>query len=202
MDCCMNIFDRKEIWALIGVVIAFLLTEIGRSIRKTLENRRLRKALFDELETNYFQLEHTKNTIKNVLDALNKKQLLPATNVPSATAVFDTNLSSIIKLLKPIERDDVQNIYGRLHILDRFLADFEEKFSTAIRDKVVTDPWSAYTSRFNDIKDSCSIVQELILSVLDKKPIDLYGRKNNVPIRKRTFAGVVTPEIVRKQRGG
>lgn len=198
----MDIFDRKEIWALIGVVLAFFLAELSRIIRKAFENRHLRSALFDELETNYFQLEHTKNTIKNVLDALNTKKLLPATNVPSATAVFKTSLSSIIKLLKPLDRDVIHNIYGRLHILDQFLADFEEKFNAAIRDKVVADPWAAYTSMFNDLQDSCEIVQELILSVLDKKPIDLYGRKNNIPIRERKFAGMITPAIVRKKRGG
>ncbi len=198
----MNIFDRKEVWTLIGVALGFLFTEVSQFIRRTLESYRLRKALYDELGTNYYQLEHTKNTIKNVLDALAKGQLLPSLNVPSATAVFDTSLSSVIRLLKPIERDVIQNIYGRLRIIDRFLCDFEDRFTTSLKDKIMADPWAAYSSMFDDLQESCEVAQELILSIIEKKPVDVYGRQSNVPIRERTFAGVVTPEIVRKERGG
>jgi hypothetical protein len=201
MDFFTELFNRKEIWTIIGIILGFSLTEITRSIRKALENRRLRGALYDELDSIYFQLEQKKDLINNVINALDKMEIFPATSVAPATAIFDTQLAFIIKLLKPIERDDIQNIYGRLRILDKFFDNFEERFTTSLKDKVITDPWLAYRSMLNDHKNSCGVAQELILSVLEKKPLDIYSRKKKTPIQDRVFVGIATPDVTRKQRG-
>ena len=201
MDFLIDLLNRKEIWTLIGVALGFSLTESTRIIRQAIVNRMLRKALIDELETNYFQLEHKKDTIKNIVSALEKKRLLPASSVSSATAVYDTSLAKIITLLKPIERDVIQNVYGRLFILDKFFTEFEDRFKASLSDEVTTDPWTAYKSMLVEHSDSCGVAQELIRSVLDKKPVDIYGRKKKTSVQEGVFGGVVTPEIVRKQRG-
>lgn len=202
MDYLIELLNRKEVWTLIGVVVGISLTEIIRNVRQVCDNRKLKQALFDELDSNYFQLEHKKDTVKNIIGALDKKELLPATSVPFATAIFDSHLSSVIRLLRPIERDVIQNIYGRLRIIDKFLDNFEEQFNTSLKDKIVEDLWVAYKEKLKDISDSCGVAQELIRSVLEKKSVDIYSRDKKDPVQVRVFAGIVTPEITRRHRGG
>lgn len=197
----MNIFERNEFWALIGVIIGYVLTELTRFIRTFKEKRNLRKALFDELEINYFLLEHKKDTLTNILNAIEKKEVLSGISVNAARAVYESHTSSIILLLEPIERDLIQNIYSRLEIIDTYLDNFENEIITAIKDNIANDPWAVYKSRSSDMKDNCEIIQEYIKSALDKVPLDIYERKSEIPIEERSFAGVVTPELVRKQRG-
>jgi hypothetical protein len=195
-----SFFERKEVWALLGILLGYALTEGTRFVRSVLERRKLRKALFDELEINYYQLEHKKNTVDNILADLKKKRILPGSSVPAASAIYETNLASVIRLLKPIERDVVQNIYARLRIIDTFLDEFEHKLIAALKDKIASNPWLAYETMLNDLRETCEATQELIKSLSDKKPIDIYGRKKTTPLSDRKFGGVVTPEIIRKQR--
>ncbi len=200
MFCGFSLFDSKEFWALLGVALGFSLTEISRLIKSFVEKKKLRKALLDELEINYFQLEHKKDTIKSIIAAIDKMEILPAISVGAASAVYEHNTASVILLLKPIERDIVENIYSRMKIVDVYLNTFENNLMNSIKDKIAADPWKVYKSKSSDMFESCKVSQEYIKSVLENKPIDIYKRKDKIPFNERIFAGVITSENVRKQR--
>jgi hypothetical protein len=202
MEPVTSFFERKEVWALVGTILAFGLNEASRLVRHLLERRRLRSALRDELEINLYQLSHKMNTMSNVIDSLKNGKILPGTSVPFATAVYSTSLSSIIHALKPRERDIVHNIYARLRIQDDFLQQFEDRFKESLKDDVAENPWKAYITKLTELREDCEITQELIKSFLAGKPIDIYNRALGKPTDPAEFTGKVTPEIVRQKRQG
>lgn len=122
-------------------------------------------------------MEHTKNTIDNVITALRKKEVLPATNVTPAVAVYDNNTASVILALKTIERDVVQNVYSRLRITDTFLNQFEKRFIVALKEHIVKNPWAEYEGLLSNLRDNCNVTQELIKSLFDKNLL-IYMAEN------------------------
>jgi len=205
MEWLVNLSKTNEFWvvfgALGGTIVGFVLNEATRSFRSWSERRRLKKALRDELETNLFQIEHKKDTLRTMIGTLAKKAIFPGTSVACASAIYNSHFTHIVKYLKPIERDLVQNIYSRLQLDDKVMADFEEQIKDDLREDVVADPWKAHTNRLNDISQDYEVAQELIRSYLDGKPVDVYQRDKKTTLQGRVFVGKVTPEIIRQQRG-
>lgn len=52
MEWLCQLFERKETWVLIGIVLGFSLSELSRIIRGWNRRRKLKKALLDELQMN------------------------------------------------------------------------------------------------------------------------------------------------------
>ncbi len=183
-----NFFDQKEIWTIIGtlggVILGFSLTEISKKIQENKQNKRIKNALFSELEGNLYAIKQKKDIIKKVIISLEKKTILPAYSVPLPTAVFYTNTALIITLLTHIESDNVQHIYGRIRLIDSFLDNFEDEFLEALKDPNIEDPFFIYTTRFRDILNQCDVTQKLIKSFLQKNPIDIYYRKQKILIEE------------------
>jgi hypothetical protein len=176
-DPSNSFFDRKEVWALIGIALAFVLTEIGKYFHSALNRRSLRKSLFDELEINYHLLNSKKEIINKMASDVKNKRIRPGISVPTASAIYDNNTAAIIQLLKPIERDVIQNIYARMRILDNFLFGFESNLVSSLKDKISTNPWQAYAGMLSDHLENCDVIQRLIDSLRNKEPIDIYKRK-------------------------
>lgn len=195
--CWLDLFDRKEFWALFGTVLGFSLNEASRIFRDWREKRKLRLGIYDELETNLFQIEHKKDTVRSMIKALEKQGILPGTSVPCASMMYLSHFSSVIKSLKGIERDNIENIYSRLKLDDEFLNTFEERFRSDVKADFASDPWSAYKNKLESILEDYEIAQELIRALLKGKPIDIYFRK--AILKTSEFAGKVTPDIIRKQ---
>jgi hypothetical protein len=165
------------------------------------EKQKIEISLRDELDTKYFQLGHKKDTLNNIIKALDKNEIIPGTAVKTADAVFNNNAAALILILNPTERDVVQNVYSRMKIVDQFLENFEDRLIFFIKDKIVDHPFQIFITRVNEIIENCNIAQELIQSFLDNNPVDIYKRKNGNSIIDREFVGVVTAEQVKRERG-
>jgi hypothetical protein len=197
--------EQREFWAVVGTlagtILGFVLNQFSTSFRQWKERRRLKKALFDELETNLFQIDHKKDTLRNMIASLQKETILPGISVPCASAIYTAHFPAVVKHLQPIERDVIQNVYSRLLIDDSIMQNTEQLLKVDLREKIVTHPWESHISKLNDIVEDYEIAQELIKSVLDGNPVDIYQRKSNIPLEQKVFGGKITPDIVRKQRG-
>jgi 5,10-methenyltetrahydromethanopterin hydrogenase len=80
--------------------------------------------------------------------------------------------------LCPTQRNCVHNVYERLHLVDKVLDSFEHDFLTAIKDKIISDPFQAYSDRLKEVQQSLNEAQELIRGYLEGNPKDIYGLKN------------------------
>ncbi|HHT9145954.1 MAG: hypothetical protein Q7J76_10405 [Candidatus Brocadiaceae bacterium] len=205
MEWLYNLSNSTEFWVVLGTlggtIVGFVLNEATRSTRDWQERLRLKKALKDELDTNFYLIEDKKDILKKMIEALRKKKVLPGMSVSCAKAIYSSHFSVIVKHLKPIERDLVQNVYARFEIHDRFMENFEELFKGDMHEKVVEDVWTAYANKLEGILASYEVAQELIASFLEGKPFDVCQREKKTPLRNQIFAGKVTPDIVRQQRG-
>lgn len=197
--CWSDLLERKEFWALFGTVLGFTLNEASRIFREWREKRRLRLGIYDELEANLYQIEHKKDTARSMIKALERKEILPGMSVPCANMMYTSHFNTVIKNLKGIERDNIENVYSRLKIDDDFLNKFEENFRADFKAQFASDPWAAYKNKLEDILEDYEIAQELIRGLLKDKPVDIYYRKNPDKLKVGTFSGKVTPDIVRKE---
>jgi len=197
--------EHREFWAVVGtlagIILGFALNQFSTSFRQWKERRSLKKALFDELETNLFQIDHKKDTLRKMIASLQEEAILPGLSVPCTSGIYTAHFPAVVKHLKPIERDVIQNVYSRLLIDDSVMQNTEQLLKVDLREKIVTYPWKSHISKLKDILEDYEIAQELIKSVLGGNPVDIYQRKSNIPLDKKVFAGKVTPDMVRKQRG-
>ena len=205
MDWICNILRSDFFWVIFGVlggtIVGFFLNEGSRSIRDWKERSRLTRALREELETNLYQIEHKKDTLKTMIGALQENKVLGGLSVPCASAVYASHFPTIVKHLKPIERDLVQNVYGRMQLNDQFMTSFEESFKKDLKENIVKDSWAAYIAKLTELLDSYGVAQEVIKSFLEGQPVDVYQRSKFKNGKKPVFGGVATPEVVLAERG-
>lgn len=80
--------------------------------------------------------------------------------------------------LCPIQRNCVHNVYERFHLADKVLDSFERDFLTAIKEKIISDPFQAYSDRLEEVQQALGEAQELIRGYLEGNPKDIYGLKS------------------------
>ena len=78
----------------------------------------------------------------------------------------------------PIQRNCIHNVYERIHLADKMLDSFERDFLTAVKEKIISDPFQAYCNRLEEVQDGLSVAQELTRGYLEGNPKDIYGLKN------------------------
>jgi hypothetical protein len=61
--------------------------------------------------------------------------------------------------------------------VDRVLDSFERDFLTAIKDKIITEPFQAHSDRLEEVQQAIKEAQDLIRGYLGGNPKDIYGLK-------------------------
>mgnify|MGYP001128390731 CR=1 FL=1 len=179
MQWLCQLFERKEIWVLIGIVLGFSLGELSRIIRGWNRRQKLKKALLDELQMNNHLITQKKDNLSQITKALNNKQILRAESVHVATAVYDSFFPEIIECLKPIFRDNIHIIYGYLKVNDSLMDQFYSSILRDIRQGIIQDPWKSYKNQLEDMTNSYSTAQNLINDCLANKPQDVLYRHSS-----------------------
>lgn len=199
-----NTASPSQVWTLIstltGVVAGFLLNAIWQGIREWWKNRRLKDALYEELDTLLHQIEQKKDVASKMIAELENGGILPGNNVPAATVIYDNHFDLLSKHINTIERDNIHNIYTRIKFDDEFLSNFERLFKEDVEGEAVADPWKAYKGKLENIIQDYEVAQALIERLKDGDPKDIYHRRSNAPRSKRRFAGKVTPDVIRGER--
>ena len=176
MQWLCQVFERKEIWVLIGIVLGFSLGELSRIIRGWNRRRKLKKALLDELQMNDHLITQKKDNLSQIIKALNNNQILRAESVHAATTVYDSFFPEIIECLKPIFRDNIHIIYGYLKVNDSLMDQFYSSIVRDIQQGIIKDPWKSYRDQLEDMANSYSTAQSLIKDYLAHKPQDVLYR--------------------------
>ncbi|MFC2135352.1 hypothetical protein ACFLTH_12125 [Bacteroidota bacterium] len=182
--------------ALGGIILGFSLNVIKDYIKDRQVQKKFKRALLDELEGNYFQLEDKKNTIQNMLSKLKKKEILSGASVKRISVVYDNHYHEIINEFNEIVRDNIHNIYSKLLIIDEFMNHFEDRIIYEIERGAISEPISVYISRLDDMLEQCKVVQKLIVNILNQKSLDIYGRKLKVPFEKRKYLGIINSAAI------
>jgi len=173
-----QLLTSPSFWGLVGVVTGFALGEGARYIRYRWRIHRLKAVIDTELKSLIYQIDQKKDIIGQAIDHLKQKNYLPTQSIPAMTTAYREFFGEVYEHLCPLQRNCVHNIYERLHLTDKVLDSFEHDFLTAIKDKIISDPFQAYSDRLGEVQETLKEAQKLIRGYLDGNPEDIYGLKS------------------------
>jgi len=157
-----GILDRSEFWALLGVVLGFLLNLLRQEIKDKLARRSKRKSIESELSTNKGLVPQKIDHLKNIQQALDKKEIIPGDNVHFSTYLFDKHIGEIGQHLSNDRREVLHVIYGSMKIVDKFLDNLFSDFIDAKSSEQFQQPFSAYSIMCDGLIKRCKLIQEMI----------------------------------------
>jgi len=173
-----RLLTSPSFWGLAGVVIGFALGEGARYIRYRWRIHRLKGLIDTELKSLLYQVEQKKDIIGQAIGRLKQKKYLPTQSIPAMTTAYKEIFAEVYEHLCPTQRNCVHNVYERVLLADRVLDSFEHDFITAIKDKIIGDPFQAFSDRLQEVQQALNEAQELIRGYLEGNPKDIYGLKS------------------------
>ena len=173
-----KLLTSSSFWGLIGVVVGFALGEGARYARYRWRIHRVKGVIDTELKSLLLQIDQKKDIVGQAIDRLKQKKYLPTQSIPAMTTAYEEFFGEVYEHFCPIQRNCIHNIYERLHLADKVLDSFERDFLTAVREKIISDPFQAYCDRLEEVQQALSVAQELIRGYLEGNPKDIYGLKN------------------------
>ena len=162
-----QLLTSSSFWGLVGVVTGFTLGEGTRYIRYRWRIHRLKGVIDTELKSLLYQIDQKKDIIGQAIDSLKQNKYLPTQSIPAITTAYREFFAEVYEHLCPIQRNCVHNVYERLHLVDKVLDSFEREFLTAIKDKIISDPFHAYSAILEEIQQALGEAQELIRGYLE-----------------------------------
>lgn len=165
--------------ALVGVAVGFLLGEGSRYLRYRVDIWRNKRLVQIELQSVLAQLPQKRDILNQAIEHMKQQRFLPMVSVSTVTLGYYSVQESLYPHLKPIERNCLHIIFERLRVADEQMDGMEEAFVRAVKDKVLTDPWSVFGGRCEELLSSYDIVADLAASYLTGKPIDVFAKQTD-----------------------
>ncbi|MFV9646126.1 MAG: hypothetical protein ACNYWU_09915 [Desulfobacterales bacterium] len=176
-----KLITSSSFWAIIGVFIGFILGEGARYIRYRIRISKLKRIIHDELKSLKNQIPLKEDIVQQIIAALKNQKVLSGQSVGSINIGYKKHISELNEHLSKLQRNCLHVIYENLRVADDFLDNFKKNIIETIKEKIVEEPFEAYTGYLEDIQRSYKVVSELIDSYLNKEVIDVFGvdRKRN-----------------------
>jgi len=171
-----SLLNSQGGWVICGVVVGFFLAEGSKLLEAFLDRRKLYRNLRDELEANLSLIDQKKAFFKDVINGLRKKHLMYPSSIPICSMVFDNHISQIATILPPKMRDNIHIIYGQLKRADEFSEKSSREIIESVHLGIIPEPFEYYASIFEEVLEKYDVTKNLIRSVLDNKPKDVFYR--------------------------
>jgi len=165
-------------WSLIFVLVGFLLGEGSRYFRYRSRLWKLKRIIKEELRSILAEIPLKKDIVQQIIAALEKHQVLPGLSVGIINTGYKQHIAELYEHFSFLERNCLHVIHEHLDINDKILFLFEDKFKSAIQDKVINKPFEFYKGYFKEILQSYDIVENLIKAYLDGNPTDVFHIEN------------------------
>lgn len=171
--------STEVIAALIGVGFGFLLTVCWSAVERWLERHRWVKAIEKELQTNLKIIGDKLDILGKMQAALAKEKLLAGQSVHVVSTAYDMYFHAIYGTLSPIQRENLNIIYGQLKIADVLLDNFEKDLIAMIefaKNTFQVNPFEVFRNKLQNIEENYHRIGELIQSYLAGKPVNVHGQ--------------------------
>jgi hypothetical protein len=99
---------------------------------------------------------------------------MPTKSVHALSRGYEQNIAELYQHLSKRERNCLHVIYERLRVAEDVLDSFERDYVSTVREKMVDDPNEVYASRLSEIYESYDLIDKLIDSYLQSRPIDVF----------------------------
>lgn len=167
------------IFGLLGVIVGFLLSEIAQTWREERRIGQAKDALINELRSLRAEIPQLRDACIRTSVALRRGELPSAQAVPAITAAYDAYFPILHEQLSVKERNCLHIIYSRLKAADRVLSDIERDLTAAMAQGMYEDPFGVFADRLSAVCDTYDVIDELIKSFLDGRPVDVF------PVKKK-----------------
>ncbi len=170
----LELTKSSSFWTLVGVMLGFLLGEGSRYLRYRVRICKLKEIVKKELRSILAQIPQKRDIVNQIIYNLEKQQILPGLSVAIINTGYKQHIAELYEHLNVLQRNCLHVIHDRLDVADRVLSSFEHDLISAMREKILHDPFKAYKGRFEDIFKSYDVVENLIKDYLDEKPADVF----------------------------
>lgn len=160
----------------LGVLLGFLLSQWGTSLRELLRGREAKRLISEELKSNLGILVQKREIVVKVLLELEAEKILPGESVKFMTNSYDLNLHLAYSHLTPTQRESLHVIYERAKQADSFLNRFESELLKHLDLKLIDNPYSMFAVRMKEILESFDVIENLSEKYIDGLPVDVFRR--------------------------
>jgi hypothetical protein len=175
------------IWTIIGpiggVIIGLMLGEGLRIVRESIRIGKLKKMIRKELESIKAMIPQKKSIVQQMLNALNKKKILPGISVGIINIGYRSHIHELYEHLSFKERECLHVIYEILAISDDVLKSFDleitdDIFKSEMLGKTWLDFEKKYNARLRETLTSYDKVENLIEGYLEGRIPNVLPRLN------------------------
>src|SRR4029077_17526173 len=142
MSCYL--IDTASFWAIVGVMLGFVLGEGSRLVRHWFRIARLKRLVRDELVSLRMQIPQKRDIVGNMITSLDQRKVLPGISVSAVSTGYRHHISELYEHLSIIKRNCLHVIHEPLRLSDQIVNRFVDDFQAASRDKVLADPFAAF----------------------------------------------------------
>ena len=157
-----------------GTVLGFILGEGNRILTRRRRIKGLKKLIVAELLAIRSQIPFKRDIVHQMVAALDQQQMLGGASVRILNTGYRQHITELYEHLSPKQRHCLHVIHERLANADSFLDSFESEALQAIENKVITDPYDALKVRLANYLENYNVVDKLIQSYLENRPIDVF----------------------------
>lgn len=163
-------------WAVLaGVILGFVLSEGSRYLQRLYRIRQARKTVKLELRAVLSQIPQKDDILSQAIESRKKSNVLPTRSVHLLAHGYSSVLRFLYPHLTDNERTSLHVIYERLNVVDEFLDNLESELFSAIRDSSLSDSWTPFITKAEEMRESMEIVRDLAKRYLDGEPVDVFG---------------------------
>ena len=163
-------------WALIGVLVGFVLNEVSRLFREICRIRKLKRVLEAELQTIKVQIKDKEDILLQAIQACTTRQVLPMISVCTVRTGYDAYLGDLYIVYSKQERYCLHVIYERLRISDEIMDSFHKDFQKDLTSGDVRQPWDIAVSQLQELLQSYDVIDRLLQSFLDGHPENIFAQ--------------------------
>lgn len=166
--------DSKPFWALVGVILGFLLNEFSSIIKKRVQIRNLKRTLREECKSIIAQIPQLTDVLNKCINSLKNQRILPGPTVRSISTVYRSTIVELTPYLSEKERNLLHVVYERLRVADDLLENYYSNLTRELKEKVIENPFNSWIVRITELITSYNVVIDLLKSYLEDKPIDVF----------------------------
>jgi len=177
-----EIKDSGGIFALAGVVLGFLLSEIAGAYKKHKERKDSKDSLFDEVRFNREQTIDKINILNQAISALKRERFLSIKCAKYSIIEFENLYHVALPKLTTIQKDNLRHLNSFYLAIDKLLDGFDESFKNDIdnaqnRQNTIESVFEAAVIQLDDIKESLSVSLNLSSNLLKGNPLPIFSKE-------------------------
>lgn len=164
----------EAVIGLTGVALGFGLGA-GYDVFKEWRNRKLyRSAIAAELKSNLHSIPQKLNTIRNMLSALERGELLPGPAVRFSRSSYAQYYPSVAAHLSDLERNSLHLLYEYFRVADHLLDTFASDIAQALGTEQVNARVDLAKAMLGDLPNLLTDTESLLQEHISGSPRDVY----------------------------